>query len=67
MFVYHYWDAGEQEVIIQCTGNTRFPLSIRVSEESTTAMVNLSIDEIDHIIGGLQDAKKRILAKRPIE
>lgn len=59
MHDYYYRDS-EQEVIIQVTGNSKRPLSIRVTEEeSETAMVNLPAEEIDHIIAALQAIKKK--------
>lgn len=63
MHDYYYRSSDEsEEVIIQATGNTKNPLSIRVTEEDgcTTAMVNLPVEEIDHIIAGLQKIKQKL-------
>lgn len=66
----YYWrgDDDTEEVIIQATGNIKCPLSIRVTEADEgapiTAMVNLPLEEIDRIIEGLQQAKRKILSRR---
>jgi hypothetical protein len=60
MHDYYYRDGNEDEVIVQVTGNTEKPLSIRVTEEDhETAMINLPAEEIDNIIAALQLIKKK--------
>jgi len=54
----------EDEVIIQATGNTIYPLSISVTGDYETVMLNLPFEEIDRMIAGLEAAKKKILARR---
>ena len=70
MHDYYYRGAEDDKVIIQTTGSLELPFSIRVSETvdadfpEDTAMVMLPEEELDRMIAGSQEIKKKIAQRR---